>query len=152
MTDPRPTASYQLLLGAVVTLFLAGMVTSFVVAARRVSVVTDPDYYEKGLRYAVTARKAAAADLAGWRVSIAHDGETLRVTVTDKSGDPIRSGEARFIPETSGAARRAPLSLTEDAGGVYRLPFPASPAAGVRGELVFGKGGREMTRKVVINP
>jgi FixH protein len=152
MTAPRPTARYQLLLGAVVTLFLAGMVASFVVAARRVSAVTDPDYYEQGLRYAAAARKGAAADLAGWRMSVAHDGETLRVTVADKGGALIRRGEARFFPETSSAARLAPLSLSEDAGGVYRLPFPVSSAAGVRGELVFGKEGREMSRKVVINP
>jgi FixH len=50
---------WKVALGLMVGVFLVGMVTSLVLASRRVSRVVDPDYYQHGLHYGETSSSAA---------------------------------------------------------------------------------------------
>jgi nitrogen fixation protein FixH len=111
---------WQLLIFAIVLLFLLAMAVSFHMAASTGAGVVDRDYYVHGREYGNQALREGNAGRAGWRLSLSRPGSDLLVTVTDGKGQGVSGADVRFIPSTADASRG--VTLEERGEGRYLLP------------------------------
>jgi len=148
---PQPTTQagtrWKLAIMLLVGLFLAALVASFVIAARRVSRVVDTDYYSHGLHY---GQEQSANAGHHWTLTPAVSGADLTVKVQDQLGAPIAGGKLSFEPSQAGNRPAPPLQLSEAAPGMFRAPRPAAPGGELRGTLRFTLGQAVASRKLVL--
>lgn len=140
---------WKVTLALLVGVFLIGMASTLVIAARRVSAVTDADYYNHGLRYGRTASGSGNPGL-GWTMSASLAGDELQVRVRDESGAPVSGGELKFVPKRSGALLSGTLMLAESTPGIFRAPRPVSPQGELQGTLRFTRGEAAASQKLVL--
>lgn len=149
MADKTPTTAnrWQLGLALLVALFLAAMVASFTLAARRVSRVVDADYYSHGLHYGADQ---AANTGRTWSLAPQLSGGELQVQVRDQQGAPLSGGTLSFQAQGVGDQSSAALRLTERSPGHFSAPRPAVSGAPLRGTLTFTRGGATASRRMVL--
>lgn len=140
---------WKITLALLVGAFLIAMASTLVIAARRVSAVTDADYYQHGLHYGRTASGSHNPG-AGWTISASLAGAELRVLIRDQSGAPVSGGELKFVPKRPGALLSGTLMLAESTPGIFRAPRPVSPQGELHGTLRFTRGEAAASQKLVL--
>ncbi|HBG06405.1 MAG: nitrogen fixation protein FixH [Geobacteraceae bacterium GWC2_58_44] len=140
---------WKMALALLMAAFLIGMAATMVIAARRVTPVTDADYYNRGLHYDQTATGSKNPGL-GWTMAASLAGAELQVRVKDQSGAPVAGGKLRFEPKRAGAGVSAPLVLAESAPGIFLAPRPVSPQGELHGTLRFTRGEAAASQKLVL--
>jgi hypothetical protein len=140
---------YRWLLTALIAVFLTALVGSIIYAARKVSRVTDPDYYSHGLDHDLHRAGPKASD---WQVQATFSRGGLHVVIVDHTGKPVLVESVRFIPDAgNGRAVPVPVRLTRQDDGTFQLLLGERNVAG-RGTIVATGRAGTISRKVVILP
>lgn len=139
---------WKLALALLMASSLIALAATGMIAAQRVTPVTDPDYYRHGLLYGKTDSGLKNPGLQ-WNLSASLSDGDLLVRVTDRDGAPVGNGTLRFETKRGGAPGK-PLLLPELAPGLFRAPRPVSPAGELHGMLHFSRGEGTATRKLVL--
>ncbi|HEY5975061.1 MAG TPA: FixH family protein [Geobacteraceae bacterium] len=143
------STGYRWLLAGLIAVFLAATVTSIIYAARKVSRVTDPDYYSHGLNYEHSRTDPAANN---WQVQTTLGAKGLLVVVVDHAGKQAPVESAHFIPDTgSGRELPAHVKLTRNGDGMFLLALSERNTE-IRGMIVATGRAGQVSRKVVILP
>ena len=127
---------------------LIALGATWLIAARQVTPVTDPDYYRHGLLYGKTSSGLKNPGLQ-WTLSASLSGGDLVVRVKDAEGAPVGNGTLRLEIKRGGSSAK-PFLLREVAPGLFRVPRPVSPQGELHGMLHFSRGEGTATRKVVL--
>ncbi|GFO58319.1 hypothetical protein GMST_06440 [Geomonas silvestris] len=143
MSTPQKTATrWQLALAFLVGLFVVASIASFSIAARRVSPVVDPDYYNHGLNYGAAQAANPGRD---WTITPHLEAGALVVAVKDRTGAPVVGGKLLLT-----APNLPVLPLAEGDPGLYRAPRPAAAGGQLRGTLSITRGSASASRPVVL--
>lgn len=140
---------WKLALALLMASSLIALATTLMIAAQRVTPVTDPDYYRHGLLYGKTDSGLKNPGLQ-WNLAPSLSGKDLLVRVTDRDGAPVGNGTLRFEIKRGAASPASPLLLSELAPGLFRAPRPVSPDGELHGMLHFSRGEGTATRKLVL--
>ncbi|MFZ3208013.1 MAG: FixH family protein [Geobacteraceae bacterium] len=163
MTDMKVSASvrvWQVLIVALVVVFIIGMAATFVTLARKGSPVVDVDYYAHGMRYGSDRNREIRGEKQGWRMETVMREGTLEVRVRDGRGVPVHGGRLTLIladKPYSGKekgpyawANRGPLPGFEQRPGSYTIALPQQRAEDRHGKLTFTGSDAMLTQRVVI--
>lgn len=140
---------WKLTLALLMASSLIALAATGMIAAQRVTPVTDPDYYKHGLLYGKTDTGLKNPGL-NWNLAASLSNGDLLVRVTDRNGAPIGNGTLRFETKRGGAPTSQPLLLSELAPGLFRAPRPVSPEGELHGVLHFSRGEGTAARKLVL--
>jgi FixH len=147
---PGEGRSWQLILAALVALFLVGMVSSLVIASKRVSRIVDADYYSHGLHYGETRIKTGTV-ISGWNMTTSIAGDHLQVTVLDGAGTPVTGGRITFEPlRRTGGGSGADFRFVECSPGKYRAIVSAGHDRDLRGTMRFSRGDTGISGNVAL--
>jgi hypothetical protein len=163
MTDMKVSASghsWQVLIVALVVVFIIGMAATFVTLARKGSPVVDVDYYAHGMRYGSDRNREIRGEKQGWRMETVMAEGALEVRVLDGRGRPVHGGrltltlaDRPYSGEEKGRyawANSAPITGREQSPGLYIIALPRQHAGDRHGKLTFTGGDAMLTQKVVI--
>lgn len=152
--------SWQVLIVALVVVFIIGMTATFVTLARKGSPVVDVDYYARGMRYGSDRNREIRGEKQGWRMETVMAEGALEVRVRDGRGVPVHGGRLTltlagrpYSGEEKGAyawANSAPLSGLEQSSGLYTIALPPQPSGDRHGKLTFTGNDAMLTQRVVI--
>jgi hypothetical protein len=152
---PASGHSWQMLIVALVVVFIIGMAATFVTLARKGSPVVDADYYARGMRYGSDRNREIRGEKQGWRMETVMAGEALEVRVHDGRGVPVHGGrltltlaDRPYSGEEKGPyawANRAPLAGLEQSPGRYTVTLPSRHAGDRHGKLTFTGGDAILT-------
>jgi nitrogen fixation protein FixH len=149
-TTQNSGTRWKLGITLLIAVFLVGMTASLIIAARRVSRVVDPDYYNHGLHYGKNQDGSQNAG-TGWTIAAALSGNQLQVRVTDQSGAPVAGGKLKFEQRVKGGTQPdQALQLSESAPGVFRAERPGPASGELLGTLHFTRGEAAASRKLVL--
>ena len=141
-------AGYRWLLAGLIAVFLLLLAGSIFFAAKKVSRVTDPDYYRHGLEH----DRHLTSPANSWQLAAERVRDGVRVSVVDQAGRPAPADSVQFIRDTSGS-RSAPfrVQLARQADGTFLLPL-AEPHDALRGTLVATGDAGQASRRVLLLP
>lgn len=138
------------LLLAIAVFFAGLLVWSAHQAATRVSPISDPTYYRRGLRHEETMGEERAARQQGWRLRASIGDGELRVRLEDAQGNPVAGAKAEFTFAAAGADS-SPLRLVERASGEYAAALPRLDGP-VSGRLEVRRGPARLLRSLLLHP
>jgi nitrogen fixation protein FixH len=141
---------WPLLVLSLVAGFLALSAWSFHRAARDASPVTDADYYSHGLRYNQTRLEQEAAASLGWQTRASLAGRQLRITLTDRSQQPVTAarGSLTLIDGIRGAVLALPLQ--ETSGGVYQGDLPTTLHGEYTAQIELEINGSRVNQRLLL--
>lgn len=113
--------------------------------------VTDADYYSKGLRYTSTVLEKRAAAVLGWRVDTQLSGRTLRLQLSDKAGQPVRSAKGVISIYMRNQGGAIPFPLEEVGVGIYQLKLTDSMTGEMTARVEFERDGARLNRQLLLN-
>jgi len=113
--------------------------------------VTDADYYSKGLRYTSTVLEKRAAAALGWRVDTQLSGRTLRLQLSDKEGQPVRSAKGIITIYMRNRGETISFPLQEVSAGTYQLRLTDSMTGEMTARVEFERDGARLNRQLLLN-
>lgn len=121
-------------------------------AASEVSPVTDPDYYNHGLRYNHTQHERRGQEAREWAISQELSGRRLTIRVADGHQQGILGCQGSITFAAGGADQEAtpPLKLTEAGVGLYTAEIPDSQTKALPATLTLRKGEATLEQKLII--
>jgi hypothetical protein len=147
---PGNGRSWQLALAALVALFLVGMVSSLVIASKKVGRSVDADYYSHGLHYGETRMKTGTV-VSGWDMTTSIAGDHLQVTVRDGAGVPVTGGSVTFEPlRQTGGSPGAVFRFVESSPGTYRAVISSVRGRDLCGTMRFTRGDTGISGNVAL--
>lgn len=151
---------WQVLILSLFILFFCAMIATFTKAARGVSRVVDPDYYDHGLNYGRDGEKLRNGERLGWRMAASLSGDLLEIRVSDAKGNPVGGGKVSLtlndaLPrkERKGSnawAEGSEPAIVEKTPGVYAAVLKNNSGKDVKGKIVFAKGDAALSGRVVV--
>lgn len=140
---------WPLLLGTLFLLFLLFCSWSIYLAGTRSSPVLDRDYYQSGQNYPREERERQAAQDAGWRVTLARDGELMRVRLVDGRGLPVdaRRVTLRALRPQSESGEHWGVEFAPAAPGVYQARVAELPPESTEIVLTASAAGARLDRR-----
>jgi len=138
-----------------ITLIIGGFVCflgwAALQAANSGPVVTDADYYSKGLRYTSTVLEKKAAEALGWDVSTQLKDRTLLFQLHGQDGQPVSSARGTLTLYLRNPAAKHEMPLEEIATGIYRLELSAELVGTLTAQLEFERDGARLNRQLLLN-
>lgn len=113
--------------------------------------VTDADYYSKGLRYTSTVLEKRAAAVLGWRVDTQLSGRTLRLHLSDKEGQPVRSAKGVIAIYMQNREETISFPLQEISAGTYQMHLIDSMTGEMTARVEFERDGARLNRQLLLN-
>jgi len=113
--------------------------------------VTDADYYSKGLRYTSTVLEKRAANVLGWRVETLLSGRILRLHLSDKNGQPVRSAKGVISIYMRNRRASTLFPLQEVSAGTYQLHLTDSMTGEMTARVEFERDGARLNRQLLLN-
>jgi nitrogen fixation protein FixH len=140
---------------ALVALFVAAMIVSLSLAARKVSRVVDRDYYVHGLDYQREGEQLTNGVRLGWRLDAVYADGIMKVRATDGTGQPVSGGRVTLrnvdrLVTPQGGYNSATPSFTEESPGVYSASISQSQSGDVRRQVMVSRGNAAVASRLVI--
>lgn len=115
------------------------------------SMVTDTDYYSKGLKYNTSQVEKRAAETLGWRLETRLNGHALEFQLTDRQGTLVERAIGTIYLALPGAAENIHLSAQEFGAGRYRINLTDKIRGSVQARLEFERQGARLHRQLLLN-
>ncbi|HEY5672557.1 MAG TPA: FixH family protein [Malonomonas sp.] len=115
------------------------------------TLVTDRDYYSKGLRYNSTMVEKRAASVLGWQLSTVLIDKQLQISLTDGKGVPVEGANGRLLfPQQANMTSNA-LLLAESKPGLYLVQLPDSLHGELAVRIDFEHQGARLNRQLLLS-
>ncbi|UCZ56187.1 FixH family protein [Desulfurispirillum indicum] len=114
-----------------------------------VSAVTDPLYYQHGLKYYESVAEKRMAATLGWVATAELAGRQLSITLRDGTGAALEGGTARLELATAQGAME--LALEAHPQGAYEAALPADLSGEVHLTFSFARDESRISRNFLVH-
>lgn len=152
MNQPR-RRRWHPLLTIIILLFFALTAWAVDQARKKVSPVSDNEYYSHGLHYDTGEDGKHGETAGGWTLTVKLEGQLLKATLHEADGSPVTGakGEVVLLGSRPGEMKRLDLLFDEVDPGLYVIHFPADLKGQAMAQLTLEKGPVSLHRSLMLN-